>query len=66
MGSEVAPNVLSPYPLEMRGFTAFKRMKEKRKHEITGDPQDDDHPMITEIRRRLVDMVKECAELNII
>ncbi len=66
LGSEVVPNVLSPNALVLDNMNAFSAMKAKRKQEIAGEPKDDDHPMVTEIRRRLVDMVLEAAELEMI
>jgi hypothetical protein len=41
-------------------------MNKKREEEIGGLPTPEDHPMITEIRRRLVGMVLEAAEINFI
>ena len=41
-------------------------MEQKRAVDISGEPKPDDHPMILEIRRRLMAMLEEAAECNFI
>ncbi len=68
LGTSVMGNVLSPYPFDMsqiKGLKLFSYIKEKQTRELISDPQEDDHPMIIEIRRRVVDAYLELAELNI-
>ena len=60
------PNVLSPNVVSLDGWNAISQMNKKREEEIGGLPTPEDHPMITEIRRRLVGMVLEAAEINFI
>jgi len=38
----------------------------QREEDIGGEPKEDDHPNIKEIRRRLVAMIEEAAEYNFI
>ena len=58
------PNVLSPNQIIMDGLAAISRVNQKREEEIGGDPKPDDHPMLVEIRRRLVGTILEAAEVN--
>ena len=60
------PNVLSPNQLNMEGMNWIGEMNRKRATEIGGQPTSDDHPMILEMRRRIVGMVLEAAEVNFI
>ena len=60
------PNVLSPNQISLDGLDAMSKLNRKREEEIGGDPKPDDHPMVIEIRRRLVEFVLEAAEINFI
>lgn len=60
------PNVLSPYQINMDGWNFMNRINRKRELEIGGDPSPDDHPMILEIRRRIIGVVLEATEANFI
>lgn len=67
MGTEVLPNVLSPEALSLSNFRAFQALKLKRENEIAGEPtNENDKYEILEVRRRLVDIVEEAAEIGII
>jgi len=60
------PNVLSPNEIEWGNWDSFSKLNRKREIEIGGLPTPEDHPMVTEIRRRLVGIVLEAAETNFI
>ena len=62
----VMGNVLSPYPYEFEGFSSFKQMKLKRERELSSPNKEDDHPMIKEIRRRMLETLLELSDLNLI
>ncbi len=47
-------------------WDSISKLNRKRKVEIEGLATPDDHPVITEIRRRLVGIVLESAEANFI
>ena len=46
--------------------SSLKDLELQREADISGEPKDDDHPNIKEIRRRLVAMIEEAAECNFI
>jgi hypothetical protein len=60
------PNVLSPNQISWGNWDSISKLNRKRKVEIEGLPTPEDHPVITEIRRRLVGIVLESAEANFI
>jgi len=60
------PNVLSPNHISWGNWDSISKLNRKRKVEIEGLATPDDHPVITEIRRRLVGIVLESAEANFI
>ena len=61
---QTMPNVLSPNQVSLDSLDAISRLNRKREEEIGGDPKPDDHPMLVEIRRRLVGTILEAAEVN--
>jgi hypothetical protein len=60
------PNVLSPNEIVWGNWDSFSKLNRKREIEIGGLPTPEDHPMVIEIRRRLVGIVLEAAEANFI
>ena len=60
------PNVLSPNLVSTEGLNWIGEMNRKREREIGGQPDPEDHPMILEIRRRIVEIVLEAAEAKFI
>ncbi len=58
--------MLSPTQLAFKTFRDAMRADGIR-HGIVASPDlDSDHPMIKEIRRRLVQIVRDCVQLNIL
>jgi hypothetical protein len=62
---QTMPNVLSPHEISLDGWNWMSRLNRKRMLDIGGAPDPEDHPIVLEIRRRLVGMVLESAELNL-
>ena len=44
---------------------AFKDLQRKREELIGGEPRPDDHPLVVELRRRLVGLLEESADCNL-
>ena len=60
------PNVLSPNQRVLTTLSEMRQMDRERDLDIATPAKDDDHPMIKEIRRKLVEMVHEFVELDLI
>ena len=58
------PNVVSPNQRQMETLSEFREMNDQRHREIGGPDKDDDHKDIREIRRRILDLVHEFADLG--
>ena len=56
--------VLSPLDLELRSLWDLQRMTKYCKNVVGGVPCEADHPMIKEIRRRLIGGVKDLEEFG--
>ena len=56
--------MLSPNERTISTFREFRNLDKARHADIAGPDTEDDPPMITEIRDRIVGMVKEFAELG--
>ena len=69
--SPAAPiSKLSPYHLdgienERMGIMS-KKMHEKKKRELWSTPAESDHPMIKEMRRRVLDAWVEASDLGLV
>lgn len=66
MGIFAMPNQLSPVERKMDKFSDFRAQDEDREKEIAGEDKDDDHKMIREIRRRLIEWMKEADQLGML
>ena len=64
MGIFAMPNQLSPVERKMDKFSDFRAQDEDREKEIAGEDKEDDHPMIREVRRRLIEWMRESDELD--
>ncbi len=60
----ILTTVFTPHQKSSR--SSLKDLELQREADIGGEPKDDDHPNIKEIRRRLVAMIEEAAECNFI
>ena len=56
--------VLSPCQFDMDRLDAISQINRKREEEIGGPAKADDHPMLIEIRRRMVGAVLEAVQVN--
>ena len=64
------PTTMSPYHLdgienERMGIMS-KKMHEKKKRELGSTPAESDHPMIKEMRRRVLDAWVEASDLGLV
>ena len=59
------PTTLSPYQLKEQELIG-KKSFEKKRQELGSPPSETDHPMVTEMRRRVLDAFVEAAELKLI
>ncbi|XP_065656068.1 uncharacterized protein LOC136081805 [Hydra vulgaris] len=66
LGLTIMPNVLSPFQIDFGGWRSISELNKKREREIGGAPKPDDHPMVREIRRRVLGIVLEAEEIGFI
>lgn len=55
------PNMLNPDQVEFKGLNGPRKLEEHRRKLFISENQ---HPSITELRRRIMDMVDEFEELD--
>jgi hypothetical protein len=48
----------------MNGLGAMSELNRRREEDLASVPKPDDHPMVVEIRRRLVGLILDAAEAN--
>lgn len=60
------PNVLSPNQVHVFTLRQFKDLNEKSRREIASPDAPEDHENIREIRKRLVELVREFDELGML
>ena len=59
------PTIMTPTELDMSGgLRAMVDLEKVRKKDMQGPDKADDHPHITEIRDRLVDLIHEMDDLK--
>ena len=56
--------MLCPIELKLKTFGDMKEFTDFRDALLPDKDQEDDHPMLREIRRRLIDTVEELAEIG--
>ena len=56
--------MLCPIELKLKTFGDMKEFTDFRDKLLPDKDQEDDHPMLREIRRRLIDTVEELAEIG--
>ena len=56
--------MLCPIELKLKTFGDLKESIDFRDKTVPAKDQEDDHPMLREIRRRLIDMIEELAEIG--
>ena len=61
---QLVPTMLCPIELKLKTFGDVKESIDFRDKVLPARDQEDDHPMLREIRRRLVDMLEELAEMG--
>jgi len=58
---------LSPEPLgDILSMTGFKRFQETQKRFMARPPSDEDHPNVKELRRRMVEVVRDLDQENLL
>ncbi|XP_047138395.1 uncharacterized protein LOC105848773 [Hydra vulgaris] len=65
-GLTIMSNVLSPFQIDFGGWRSIAEITKKHEREVGGAPKPDDHPMIREIRRRVLGLVLEAEEVGFI
>ena len=58
--------MLCPVELKLKTFGDVKESIDFRDKVLPAEDKDDDDPMLREIRRRLIDMLEELAEMGAI
>jgi hypothetical protein len=53
-------------PDKIRLRSSFREILRKQEADISDPPKPEDHPNVTELRRRLLTMIEEAAECNFI
>ena len=58
------PHILSPNKITLNNFSDLKRVEAKKELEIASPDQPDDHELLREMRRRIIDIIQEFEEIG--